>query len=109
MRRYLIITCILALAAACRFGGSGRQKGTSGPLVSGPVSEMVGLASHLRMGSSATDQAFRTYELTMNQAAGIRYLRRDFHWHRIEPTRGNFDFALVDGNLRHDDTFNESV
>jgi hypothetical protein len=48
------------------------------------------------MGSSATDQAFRTYELAMNQAAGIRYLRRDFHWHRIEPTRGNFDFSDYD-------------
>jgi hypothetical protein len=96
MRRCLIIACLLALAAACRFEGSGRQKETSGPLVSGPISEMVGLASHLRMGSSEVDQAFRTYELTMNQAAGIRYLRRDFHWHRIEPTRGNFAFSDYD-------------
>jgi hypothetical protein len=97
MRRVLIITCLVAVAAAFSCSEDDDDWGSSSsPLVRGPLSEMVGLASHLSTGSSEAEQASRTYELTMDHMAGIKYLRRDFHWHRIEPSRGNFDYSEYD-------------
>ena len=97
MRRSAIIFCLLVLFTSCRqFEGSKRSDESPGPLVSGPVSEMVGLAALLRGGTSESSIASRDYQLMMNAAGGIRFLRNEFMWHSIEPADGAFDFVKHD-------------
>jgi len=94
MRRVLMVGCLVAVIAALScLEGNDKHKPSPVPLVRGPVSEIAGLGSLLRPGSSAAALATRDFQLERLQAAGIKYLRNEFMWNVIEPTQGNFDYS----------------
>jgi len=95
MRRSLILACLLALGLAFSCNGDDDDGGSHYPvpLLRGPVSEMAGISTHLRPGGSAAELARRAYQFERLQAAGIKYVRNEFLWHRIEPSQGAFDYS----------------
>ncbi len=61
-----------------------------------PVAEALCLSSHLKTGDNISSGKIRAEELRLLSDAGVKYLRRDFLWHEIEPERGRFDFSGYD-------------
>ena len=57
------------------------------------LGQMACVAAGLSTGSSAASEASRQVNLARLKAAGIRLMRIDFLWHRIEKTKGTFDFS----------------
>jgi hypothetical protein len=47
-------------------------------------------------GAGEGDAARRDFRTTAAAAAGVRHLRWEFCWERVEPTRGEFDFSGYD-------------
>lgn len=96
MKRAVAVTFLLAFLAACGFESDGAKKPTAPARLRGPVSEMLGLSSFLPPGSGAWVEAARANEIALYQAAGLKYLRQNFSWSDIEPSRGNFDYSSYD-------------
>lgn len=61
-----------------------------------PISDTLCVSSHLKTEDDYHSQKIRTEELRLLSIAGVKYLRRDFLWHEIEPARGIFDFSGYD-------------
>ncbi len=60
------------------------------------VSSSICLAAALPTGAGEGDAARREFRTTAAAAAGVRYLRWEFCWERVEPARGEFDFSGYD-------------
>ena len=54
------------------------------------------VAAGLSTGSSASSEASRQLDLSRLKSAGIKMMRTDFLWHRVEKTKGTFDFSGYD-------------
>lgn len=60
------------------------------------IPDTLCVSSHLKTEGDYSSQKIRTEELRLLSSAGVKYLRRDFLWHEIEPAKGNFDFSGYD-------------
>jgi len=60
------------------------------------VSQSICLAAALSTGSAEADDARRDFRASAASAAGVKYLRWEFAWERIEPNPGEFDFSGYD-------------
>jgi hypothetical protein len=60
------------------------------------IADTLCVSSHIKTENDSSSQKIRTEELRLLSDAGIKYLRRDFFWHEIEPEKGNFDFSGYD-------------
>jgi polysaccharide biosynthesis protein PslG len=59
---------------------------------SSPYAGKVGLDSHLIWGSESSAES----ELQRAQAGGVHWVREDFPWNSIEPSRGSFNWSMGD-------------
>ncbi len=75
------------------FAGRSPAQGAAAPL---PFRERIGVSTHLPTGQDAAAQGARAQELRLLAEAGVRWIRRDFFWHEIEPARGTFHFVPYD-------------
>ncbi len=57
------------------------------------IADTLCVSSHLKTEDDSSSQKTRREELRLLSEAGVKYLRRDFLWHEIEPEKGNFDFS----------------
>ena len=60
------------------------------------VSPSICLAAALATGSGESSQARRDFRAAAAAAAGVKHLRWEFPWERIEPSPGEFDFSGYD-------------
>lgn len=60
------------------------------------VSQSICLAAALATGTGEANDARRDFRATAAAAAGVKYLRWEFAWERIEPNPGEFDFSGYD-------------
>jgi len=58
------------------------------------VAEYLGVSSHMRQG--AGDDAERNFEFETYKGFGQFLVREDYHWHNIEPLKGEFHFETVE-------------
>lgn len=49
------------------------------------VGEILCLSMHFPLGDSDAEVAERTRQLDHAEALGVRVVRRDIHWHRVQP------------------------
>ncbi len=54
------------------------------------------VSTHIPTGSGPAAVAQREYEFRRLADLGIKYIRQDFYWHRIEPEQGRFEFDAYD-------------
>lgn len=102
---------VLALAGGCGHGSSasgppadagGGETGDGGfaevPRAPSTLAlgDIVGLSTHIQLGSDAASVAERAFEWTKLAELGVHRLRTDFTWSVIEPSRGSFDFSGYD-------------
>ena len=105
------ILASLALAAACGHGSSatappadsGTDDAGDGGITEVPrtpstlaLADIVGLSSHIQLGSDAASLAERAFEWSKLAELGVHRMRADFTWSTIEPSRGSFDFSRYD-------------
>jgi hypothetical protein len=110
------ITCApilasLALAAGCGHGSSatappadsGGEDAGDGGIPEVPrapsalaLADIVGLSTHIQLGSDAASLAERAFEWSKLAELGVHRMRADFTWSAIEPSRGSFDFSRYD-------------
>ncbi|MBI3072163.1 MAG: beta-galactosidase [Deltaproteobacteria bacterium] len=99
------IAFVLCFAAACGDGGvapsSSRSTDSAFPLVPDadsldPIGNRLGVAMQLTWGTGSREAAARAAELMRLRATGLRRIRIDFSWHRLETTRGVWDFSGLD-------------
>ena len=105
------ILASLALAAACGHGSSatappadsGTEDAGDGGIAEVPrapsalaLADIVGLSSHIQLGSDAASVAERAFEWSKLAELGVHRMRADFTWSTIEPSRGSFDFSQYD-------------
>ncbi len=64
------------------------------------LGQMACVAAGLSTGSSAAAEASRQLNLGRLKAAGIRLMRTGFLWHRVEKTKGTFDFSGYDRRVK---------
>ena len=60
------------------------------------VGDILCLSVHVPLGDSADDVAERTRQLDHVEALGVRMIRRDFLWHRLEPNPDELHWEGVD-------------
>ncbi len=61
-----------------------------------PIAHTLGFSSHLDQDDDESSRARRDFELAGWQEIGVGIVRRDIHWHEVEPERGSFDFSGPD-------------
>ena len=89
---FLLCGCSLYTAP-----GGGVAKGcTSSEQVDGPLSEGLGISSHLEWGSDDVSAAYREFETQKWQEMGLRAMRRDMSWRRLEPEPGQWQWEGLD-------------
>ena len=105
------ILASLALAAGCGHGSSatappgdaGAEEAGDGGIAEAPrapstlaLADVVGLSTHIQLGSDAASVAERAFEWSKLAELGVHRLRTDFTWAAIEPSRGSFDYSGYD-------------
>lgn len=61
-----------------------------------PLADRLCMAQGLAEGAGAEADAIRARQRELLAAAGVRAIRLDLRWARVEPERGAFDFSRVD-------------
>ena len=98
----------LAFFPACAISGCGSSCPQPHPVLPTPpkvVKDSFGLAGGFPTGSDPGSTKRRTDQLSLLMEAGVRNLRIDFTWNKIEPAPGEFHFDkydfVVDEALRY--------
>ena len=81
---------IAGLAAAA--GASAQVATNSQTLAAAPYASRIGICTHMRYFPLATI----SYQLQRISAGGVKWIREDFAWSQLEPTRGVYDWHLSD-------------
>ncbi len=95
MTRALVaaFACMLAASVLGLVPGTNRSDGVASADPASPVSSRYGVCDpHLKWHDSATQDRILSDEAT----AGIGWIRIDFAWPDVEPTRGAWNFNLTD-------------
>lgn len=102
---------MLALVGACGHGSSatappadaGSEEAADGGIAEVPrapsalaLADIVGLSTHIQLGSDAASVAERAFEWSKLAELGVHRLRADFTWAAIEPARGSFVWTQYD-------------
>src|SRR4051812_36152990 len=85
-RRVSVVTLLVALVAAAL------SHAAAGATVSGSLVGRVGMASHM-FWMNETDARAEYAPLAQN---GITWVREDFRWDVLEPTKGSFNWTQSD-------------
>ena len=92
MRRVAAAVAAALLVAAAGCGGDDGKPGTDRE-PSGPKPPFFGVVAEDVL---AGDADYRRAMLARQRAAGVRLIRQTFHWDRIEPSPGRYDFREYD-------------
>ena len=65
-----------------------------------PIGDRVGIAHQLVWGDEPMQKLRREAQLGRLRALGVRHIRTDFTWHRLENVPGVWDFSALDPVVR---------
>jgi hypothetical protein len=63
------------------------------------VGDILCLSMHLPLGDSDEDRIERARQLDHVEALGVRMVRRDVHWHKVEPAPGELHWDQVEAGI----------
>jgi len=95
-----LLPLLLVLTGACtappRALGGRPRPALGAPL----VGDLLCLSMHFPLGDSAADLAERTRRLDHAEALGVRKVRRDIHWHKLEPVPNELHWERFDPGVQ---------
>jgi hypothetical protein len=90
----LVAAAVLAAFAVAAAGCGGDEDGSrTNRELTGPKPPFFGVVAEDVL---AGDDEYRRRMLARQRAAGVRLIRQTFHWDRIEPSPGHYDFREYD-------------
>ena len=97
------VACTAACTAACTVACTPPPRSFVGRDIPSPdaplVRELLCLSLHLPMDDSDASRSERARQLDHAETLGVRLLRRDIHWHRLEPVEGELHWETVDDGV----------